>query len=84
MAKLVLQRFPDPRPEYDAAQAAELPALWRVPPAHAGHGRPRTRELPQRPARTGVPRRRDVRQRRARVRAGRRRRNRRAAARRAA
>ena len=24
MAKLVLQRFPDPRPEYDAQQSAEL------------------------------------------------------------
>ena len=24
MAKLTLQRFPDPRPEYDAAQLAEL------------------------------------------------------------
>jgi hypothetical protein len=24
MAKLTLQRFPDPRPEYDAQQAAEL------------------------------------------------------------
>jgi len=24
MAKLTLQRFPDPRPEYDAAQAAEM------------------------------------------------------------
>ena len=24
MAKITLQRFPDPRPEYDAQQAAEL------------------------------------------------------------
>tara|TARA_A100000171_G_C2130877_1_gene146626 strand:+ start:2245 stop:2412 length:168 start_codon:yes stop_codon:yes gene_type:complete len=24
MAKLTLQRFPDPRPEYDSAQSAEL------------------------------------------------------------
>ena len=24
MAKLVLQRFPDPRPQYDAQQSAEL------------------------------------------------------------
>ena len=24
MAKLILQRFPDPRPEYDAQQSAEL------------------------------------------------------------
>ena len=24
MAKLILQRFPDPRPEYDAQQASEL------------------------------------------------------------
>ena len=24
MAKLILQRFPDPRPEYDPQQAAEL------------------------------------------------------------